>query len=159
MGIRDWFRRKPKLWEPEKVADGDEAWSPVRRGSGRQTKGRISAPLRNSHLLVGTNHMNRAGRRSYVRELQTRQVRKNIVGFGRWRRHRDRSYESHAATVGHEFGPFVITGMTARAWRSARRREYDIPTYRAARKVRSTRITVPSCEAEMLADPLVQPVD
>ena len=95
MGIRDWFRRKPALWQPE--SDADDQWSPVKRGWGAgQRKGPIRAALRNTHHPVGVQHQNRAGHREHVRTLQTRQVRMNIVGFGKWRKHKARDEESHA---------------------------------------------------------------
>ncbi len=43
-----------------------------------------------------TMHQNRAGHRFYVKVNQTRQVRLNIVGFGKWRKHKARDEESVA---------------------------------------------------------------
>ena len=123
-------RNKPHVvgWTPEPEIDDD--WTRVRRGNGAQRKGRIYAATRNDHYPVDINHQNRAGHRAYVRVMQTRQVRRNIVGFGKWRRHNESTEPSNAA----------LTSIMPLAPRSERRYEM-IETDRASRRARGRRIT------------------
>jgi hypothetical protein len=62
-------------------------------------------------LVAQPLHQNRAGHREYVRVNQTRQVRLNIVGFGKWRKHRGSTEVSHAAETAD---PFAVRGIDRR---------------------------------------------
>ena len=105
-------------WEPEEPQDDE--WSKVKLGYGRQRSGRIT-----DTPTVQTGHQNRAGRRLYVKVLQNRQGRINIVGFGRWRKHNESTEPSHAA----------LTAPVPLAPRSERRAGM-IAAYRAQRNAR-----------------------
>lgn len=68
--------------------------------------------------------LNRAERRQYVRN-GARNVRKYVVGFGKWRRPRDKNYESNAK-------------LTALPYQQAPRRErrlHDVTRARDARRM------------------------
>jgi len=129
MGLFDRFRNAPEpTWTAEQ---GDDSWSAVKRGPGRQRSGRITGSTRGSAQGVSPTHVNRAGRRQYVRTMQTRQGRMNIVGFGRWRKHRE---------DGEHMRGERVSAVLAPRW--VRRIEHGVQ-YRAHRKNRSTRITPP----------------
>ena len=80
---------------------------------------------RNKQQRVDSGHQNRAGHRFYVKALQTRSVRRSIVGFGRWRRHRATDYESTA----------LATAISPLAPRAERRYEM-IESAKASRRQR-----------------------
>lgn len=114
-------------WRPE--PERDDSWERVKRGSNAQRHGRVHAPLRNTHQGIDINHENRAGHRHYVRVMQTRQVRKNIIGFGRWRRHNESTEPSTAAlTATIPVAPRAVRRLASRA------------AYRAERNARLGRL-------------------
>lgn len=120
----DWIlRRNTGDWEPD---DSDDGWSDVRTGHGRQKQGRITGAPRNKHMGADTFHQNRAGRRFYVKVNQTRNNRKNLIGFGRWRRHNESTDESWA----------LQTATPVQQAPRAERRPHQIAAYRRARKLR-----------------------
>jgi hypothetical protein len=89
----------------------------------QERHGDHTSPLVSARELGEAFQPNRAQRRDYVRLNQTRQVRKHIVGFGRWRRHRDRTYETHAkaTALGVEIPPRrERRPIMIRAYRQAR---------------------------------------
>lgn len=77
--------------------------------------------------MVGATpqHPNRAQRRDYVR-AGARNVRRSIVGFGRWRRHNPRDDESHA----------LLTAEPVQQAPRWERRLYDVTRAKAARRLR-----------------------
>jgi hypothetical protein len=122
-----WKRPDPGLVQ---AANDVDSWTPTVDGWGRQQHGPIRAPGRNSDLPTSSFQQNRAGRRQYVRENQTRTNRLHLLGFGRWRRHREANYESHAAQ----------TAVAPLRPRWERRLDWAI-TYRAAKRNQSRRVT------------------
>lgn len=124
-------RRKPEQevidYEPQHDDDGFTLF-------GRKT-GQQRGPIRGGYYAAQTGHENREGRRLYVRYVQpSRQVRKYIVGFGRWRRWPPRWHdgESWAAQ----------TAVGDRPPRRARRANM-IAIYRGRKRARGRRVTIP----------------
>ena len=120
------------VWSAE--PEHDDTWARFKPRGKRQDKGPIRAALRNKQQPVDANHQNRAGHRTFVRTMQTRQVRKNIVGFGKWRKHIESTEPSYAA---------LTAPKTFRSLRLDRRttRRSTIETASAFRKARGRRIT------------------
>jgi hypothetical protein len=87
MRLRDVLRRKPKVdrvdWQPEVDTD---VWSAVGEPAGSHSTGQRRGQIRGGYHGVSANDQNRAGHRLYARVMISRQARRNIVGFGRWRR-------------------------------------------------------------------------
>ena len=116
-------------WSAE--PEHDDAWARFKPRGKRQDKGPIVASLRNTQQPVNANHQNRAGHRTFVRTMQTRQVRKNIVGFGKWRKHIENTEPSNAA----------VTATLPRQGDRRTTRRSTIETASAFRKARGRRIT------------------
>lgn len=84
-----------------------------------------------SAALGASFEPNRAQRRDYVRHNQTRQVRKNLIGFGRWRRHNESDEPSYASQTAvavqlaprWERRPHMIREAKLARW--IRRRSYE----------------------------------
>lgn len=88
MSLRDIFRKNKIIAEAEWTPEIEDVFSSFGKGWGNgQRRGRITGLPRNRDAAVGTTHQNRAGRRMYVRINQTRRFRKDVLGWGRWKRH------------------------------------------------------------------------
>jgi hypothetical protein len=132
MGLRDLFRRKPPVIDYD-IEHDDDGWTLLGHGKGQRTDP-IVAPARNSQRGVHPDQPNRAGRRLYVKLRQTRRFRKDVLGYGRWKRHHEggETWHEHALDTAR---PVATTRRQERAERYL--------NYRAWRKSRGRRVTVP----------------
>ena len=123
-------RNSAPTWSAE--PEHDDAWARFKPRGKRQDKGPIYSPSMNAQRPVDANHQNRAGHRTFVRTMQTRQVRKNIVGFGKWRKHIESTEPSNAALTADPMKLHVDRRVFRRS---------TIETASAFRKARGRRIT------------------
>jgi hypothetical protein len=126
--------RKPKVdaapkWEPEVDQD---VWSAVGEAPKGVRLGQRRGQIRGGYTGIDPNHQNRAGHRLYARVMAPRGVRRNIVGFGRWRR--PGALQAHRAEGSHA----LETAVRPLAPRYDRRSEWLL-NYRQNRKNRLSR--------------------
>lgn len=139
MGLRDIFRGRRRNGEivPYDIepTHDDDGFTILGRGKG-QRSGRVKGATRNSQASVSANHPNRAGRRHYVRVMQTRAFRKSVLGWGSWRLH-NADRDGHHAAARDNLNP--NPPRERRRWR----RIDAIAEYRRQRRLRTRRVTIP----------------